>query len=296
MQTKNRLALIPATLLLLAAASVSWGSAIAAERPLRIVSYNILNGMKLDESPEKSAFVSWVKGLEPDIVGLQEAQQLTQSTLEDMARRFGHPYAVLLKVEGHPTALTSRHPIVNVRKVTDSMHHGFIQAEVAGLNVVVLHFSPHKYWKRREEIDLVLATMRSAPQRERWVVMGDFNAESPLDREMYADGRLIIDRRRAEERYATHENLVDGGLDFEVISRALAAGLDDVVHEKQRGPLWTQPTLRFAETAGRNVPRRVDYIFVTRDLVARIADATIVKDPFTDMHSDHYPILLELKL
>ena len=280
--------------ILLALGMFQLAAACGTEKPLKLVSYNILNGMKLDESKGKAAFVSWLKSLDADIVGLQEAQELTQQSLEEMARRFGHPYAVLLKLDGYPTALTSKYPIVNVRKVTDNLHHGFIQAEIQGFNVIVLHFSPHKYWKRREEVDLVLATIGSEPQKLKRILMGDFNAESPLDRDMYADGRLAIARRRAEERYATHENLVDGKLDFDVISRLLDSGFIDVVHREQKGPMSSQPTRHFMGVEDRNVPRRVDYIFVSPDLEKSVVAARIVKDAFTDVHSDHYPVSLEL--
>jgi exodeoxyribonuclease-3 len=131
-----------------------------------------------------------------------------------MARTFGHPYAVLLKEDGYPTALTSRYPIVNVSKVVDNLHHGFIQAEIEGYNIMVVHLSPHKYWKRREEVDLLLATIRSEPEKNKWVLMGDFNAESPLDADMYGDGMLAIDRKRAQVKYPVHDNLVEGALDF----------------------------------------------------------------------------------
>lgn len=263
-------------------------------RTLKIISYNILNGMKLDETPEKAMFTAWVKKMDPDVLGLQEAQQLTQTGLEEMARKFGHPYAVLLKNDGHPTALTSKFPIVNVRKVTESMHHGFIQAEVAGYNVMVFHLSPHKYWKRREEMDVLLATIASRPDKGNWVLMGDFNAVSPLDAPMYKDGKLVIDRKRAQEKHATHDNLVGGALDFEVISKLLSAGFVDVAQQKARGSLSSQPTRRFAGEDGRGTPRRVDYIFVSRD-VEGVMTAGIIKDEFTDMYSDHYPVWLELR-
>jgi exodeoxyribonuclease-3 len=48
-------------------------SSPAAEqaKPLKVLSYNILNGMKLDESPGKVAFTSWLRKVDPDILALQ---------------------------------------------------------------------------------------------------------------------------------------------------------------------------------------------------------------------------------
>ena len=237
---------------------------VGQDRPLRILSYNILNGMKLDESVDKAAFTSWLTTVDCDILALQEAQQFTPKSLEEMARRISHPFAVLLKEGGYPTALTSKYPIVKVRKVIENMHHGFIQAESNGYNIMVIHLSPHKYWKRRDEVDLILATIRSGP-KGKWILMGDFNAESPLDADMYKDGKLAFDRKRAQEKYPIHDNLVNGGLDFEAIGKILEAGFVDVVRLKSSGRLWSQPTRRFAEVDGRAVPRRVDYVFTDKD-------------------------------
>jgi exodeoxyribonuclease III len=269
------------------------GVAAGQERPLKILSYNILNGMKLDESADKAAFTAWLKGVDCDILALQEAQQFTPKSLEEMARKFSHPYAVLLKEDGYPTALTSKYPIVRVRKVIDNMHHGFIQAEINGYNVMVIHLSPHKYWKRREEVDLILTTIRSERPAGKWILMGDFNAESPLDADMYKDGKLAFDRKRAQDKYPVHDNLVDGALDFEAIGKILSAEVVEVVRLKSSGRLWGQPTSRFAEIDGRAVPRRVDYIFIGKDTGIVVA-AGILKDKFTDMYSDHYPVWLEL--
>lgn len=264
---------------------------------LTVVSYNILNGMKLDESPGKTAFQSWIQEKKPDVVGLQEAQNLTQAELEEWARGWDHPYAILLDdaPHGYPVAITSRYPIVNVRAVTKSMHHGFIAAEIAGINFVVTHLSPHKYWKRREEVDLLLATVANIRSGPDWVLMGDFNAESPQDRAMYEDGKLVIDRAAAEAKYSYHENLVNGELDFETIQRLLSAGFIDVVRRNTAGELSTQPTARYAQQAGRNTPRRVDYIFVSENLSEAAVDSRIMRDAFTDVYSDHYPVWLEVK-
>ncbi|MGH8021072.1 MAG: aldehyde dehydrogenase family protein [Opitutaceae bacterium] len=127
------------------------------------------------------------------------------------------------------------------------------------------------------------------------VVMGDFNAVSPQDAGMYDDGRLVLYRTAAQVKHPIHDDLVEGKLDFEVINRVLSAGFADAVRLDHEGDLFSQPTRRFMKEEGRNVPRRVDYIFVSEDLQDEVVGARIVKDEFTDMHSDHYPVLLELR-
>ncbi|SMC89803.1 endonuclease/exonuclease/phosphatase family protein [Pedobacter africanus] len=253
-----------------------------AQNKTRIISYNILEGMKTDTTKGKQDFVKWLKSENPDILALQECNKFTQKSLEELARSYGHPYAVLLREQGYPVALTSKYPIVNVEKVTDNMHHGFIQAKIKDLNIIVLHLSPHKYWKRREEIDVILATIAAARQQDKWVVMGDFNSLSPLDKDNYADGKYTERLKEAAKKYSFHENLVEGKyLDFEVQKRILEFGLHDTAKEKAKG----------------NEPKanRIDYIYVSKDLMPFVTKSQFIKDDFTATHSDHVPVIMELK-
>ncbi|MNK05927.1 exonuclease III [compost metagenome] len=258
------------------------GSMILAQNKTRIISYNILEGMKSDTTKGKQDFVKWLKSENPDILALQECNKFTQKSLEDLARSYGHTYAVLLREPGYPVALTSKYPIVDVQKVTDNMHHGFIVAKIKDLNVIVLHLSPHKYWKRREEIDVILSTISASAQKERWIIMGDFNSLSPLDKDNYADGKYADRLKEMAKKYSFHENLVDGKyLDFEVQKRILEFGLHDTAKEKATGN----------ETKGN----RIDYIYVSKDLMPLVTKAQFIRDEFTATHSDHVPVIMEFK-
>nr|WP_121272732.1 endonuclease/exonuclease/phosphatase family protein [Pedobacter schmidteae] len=266
------------TLILLTICSLT----VVAQHKTKIISYNILEGMKMDTTAGKQDFVKWLKNENPDILALEECNKFTQKSLEELARSYGHPYAVLLREQGYPVALTSKFPIVNVQKVTDNMHHGFIVAKIKDFNVLVLHLSPHKYWKRREEIDVILNTIATSQQKEKWVVMGDFNSLSPLDKDNYADGKYAERLKEMAKKYSFHENLVDGKyLDFEVQKRILEFGLHDTAKEKATG----------------NEPKanRIDYIYVTADLMPYVSKAQFIRDDFTAKHSDHVPVVVELK-
>jgi len=255
---------------------------IQAQDRTRIISYNILEGMKTDTTKGKQDFVKWLKSENPDILALQECNKFTQKSLEELARSYGHPYAVLLREQGYPVALTSKFPIVNVDRVLDNMHHGFIVAKIKDLNIIVLHLSPHKYWKRREEIDVILNTIKASQQKEKWIIMGDFNSLSPLDKDNYADGKYAERLKDLAKKHSFHENLVDGKyLDFEVQKRILEFGLHDTAKEKATG----------------NEPKanRIDYIYVSKDLLPSVAKARFIRDDFTATHSDHVPVIMELK-
>lgn len=263
-------------------------------KTLKIISYNLFEGMRMDTTAGKQVFVRWVLDKDPDVMALQEVNKFTQKSLEEMARQYKHPYAVLLKEPGFPVALTSKYPIVNVKKAIDNLHHGFIQAEIEGYQIIVLHLSPHKYWKRREEIDLINSTIAAHTKQKKWVIMGDFNSLSALDSLAYQDGRILEKTKAAMKKYSHHDNLVEGKLDFEVQDRLLKTGLVDALKQTHREFISSRPTQATSKN-GENPPSRIDYIYISRDLKTKIVKADILKDDFTNWYSDHYPVYLEIK-
>ncbi len=256
----------------------------AQEKPMKIICYNIYRGMEKDTSQNKQVFVDWVKAQDVDIFAIQEAYKFTQKGLEDLAARYGHPYAVLLKEreKGTPVAITSRYPIVDIHHVIESMHHGFILAKINGYNIINLHFSPFTYEKRRVETEVILQTIQATGDEGKWIVMGDFNSVSPLDSAYYTDGRYIRNMQGLARKYSYHDNLIDGNkIDYQVHSKILNAGLLDA--------------LRVYDTS-LDLPRkaRIDFIYVSKDLKDRIASGEIQVDEFTRKYSDHYPVVLKI--
>lgn len=204
-------------------------TAVAQERPyLRILTYNVCEGLKMDTTAGKERFVAWMRDLDPDIAALEEMNGFTQARLEKLAAAYGHPYAVLLKDTGYPVALTSKYPIV-AERVLDNMHHGFLIACTGGYNIVVAHLSPFSWRKRLQEVATVRAWIAASGERKRWIVLGDLNSYSPLDSEGYADGRLLELNRRGEDprMHGKRQNLVDGTLDFVTQQTLLDAGFRD---------------------------------------------------------------------
>lgn len=255
---------------------------VSAQGKFRIISYNILEGMKLDTTAGKVEFVNWVKSQNPDILALEECNKFTQTSLEEMAHKYGHPYAVLLRETGYPVGITSKYPIVDVHRVTDNMQHGFIVAKIKNYNVIVLHFAPHKYKKRREEVEVILSTIAASPSQNKWIIMGDFNSFSPLDKDNYADGKTVKQLQEAAKKYSFHENLVDGQyLDFDVQQKILDFGLKD--------------TGKMMATKDEPKSNRIDYIYVSKDLISQVTSAHFIRDSFTANHSDHKPVIMEIK-
>ena len=179
-------------------ALIAAAGASAQKRSFRVLTYNVCEGLKMDTTASKERFVAWMRELDPDLAALQEMNGFTQARLEKLAAAYGHSHAVLLKDTGYPVALTSKYPIV-AKRVTDNMHHGFLIARTGGYNIVVAHLSPFSWRKRQQEVATIRAWIAASGERRRWIVLGDLNSCSPLDREGYADGRLRALNRRGDD-------------------------------------------------------------------------------------------------
>ncbi|MDR6785626.1 exodeoxyribonuclease-3 [Pedobacter africanus] len=245
-----------------------------AQGRFKVLDYNVLTGFQ--KNPAQAAiFVEWVKGIDPDMVAMQELSTFTQDSLERLARRYGHAYAVLLtKERAAPMGITSKYPIVNVQKVTDNMHHGYICARVKHYHVVVTHLSPFSYEKCKEEISNILAWSSTLPKKEKLMIMGDLNAFAATD-------SLLYQEKGYKRRYG-------------VIRQLLEAGFTDAFAFKKQVKEFSYPTKKYEN--GVKQYGRLDYIFLNGALKKDCLDIRIVRDQVTDQLSDHYPLLMELSL
>jgi len=263
----------------------------AAQENFKILSYNILYGLQND-SLVKNEYVSWVKQIDPDIVAYQEMNAFTQKSIEEFANSYGHPYAVISKTEGFPVALSSKYPIVNVQKVVDNMHHAYLVANIKGINVIVIHFSPFSYKKRQLEVNEIIARAALFPKKEYVVIMGDFNSLSQLDDIFYKDeGYLRTDRER-EMKDAHIRNLNNGQFDYTVTGAMNHEGYIDLLRRFHSDRQYSIPTKKY----GTDYPRRIDFIWVNPTLAKSAVSTDILHDEKTDVMSDHYPVLATFNL
>ncbi|MDR2954550.1 MAG: endonuclease [Prevotella sp.] len=137
---------------------------------MRVLYWNIQNGMWSGQDDNYSAFVRWVSEQQPDICIWSEAQSIFLSGTADamppedrylidgwgeLAVRYGHRYWY---VGGHrdnyPQVITSKYPIENVERIIGAkpdsiVTHGagWARIEVNGftLNFVSLHLWPQKF-------------------------------------------------------------------------------------------------------------------------------------------------------
>lgn len=271
----------------------------AQDRTLKLISYNVYWGMRQDSTENKSRFAEWIKEQNPDILALQEMNGFTQKKLQEFAESYGHSYAILVKepeADGSvsfPVAITSKYPIINVHRLVDNMVHGLIIAEIEGHQYMVTHFHPFSAVKRGNEMELMLSTMKSKSPQSKWLVMGDLNSVSPLDKEEYDNGLLVNHIREDMKKKPHNQNLINNELDYSVQKKVLDAGYIDALKFFHPRFEASAPTKLFYDQS--KFPLRYDYLYVSGNMKNDMVKCEIIKDTFTDTYSDHYPVMLIFK-
>ena len=253
-----------------------WATLAAEHSSLKLVSWNVLYGFNHQQSIAEAA--DWIKKEQPDIIALQELNGISDGRLAELARSWGHGFAVTHKESGFPVGLASREPIQVLERQSEGYHHGFLHAQTFGVHFFVVHLWPGKF----REIDWILEKTAPLLKRgERVVILGDFNGCSRNDQEYLA-------------RHATAREI-----DYTYTDRVEAKGFVDIVHKHD-------PHAKISCPSPITIPRwskdweelrkkryRIDFIFADAGFAKRSKSGTIRLSPELDALSDHYPVVAE---
>lgn len=286
-------------LLVIVCGLVPGGSAQANDaHGLRVMTYNTY--YVFNKGEEETAGIEWVKSRNPDLVGLQELTDIPPERLTKMGKGWGHDHTALLKTSGFSVGLTSRWPIEVVEKRLEGMHHGFLHASTAGINVFVIHLSPFDYRKRATEAAIILESVEKLlSEKQKVIVMGDFNAASPSDSNMLAAQVDLLERKKeSDEKHDHVTNLKEGEIDFAVLKAFFDAGLQDSglpFFSKQEGLITTIPTGIWSEkkNTGPTTGERIDFILTGPQLSKDVVAGRIDREGEVNRISDHYPVTLD---
>jgi len=269
---------------------------------IRILTYNIWNGYDWGKDVERrKRTTQWIANQKPSIVALQELCNYNDKKLKEDAEVWGHEYCVLLKSSGYSVGLTSDQPIRVVEKILKGMHHGALHCRTNDIDVFVVHFSPFSYKKRREEAAIILDRLDEVRKNNgKYMVLGDFNAHSPIDADLYdPEGPLLKRLRASHKDKPLNGNLLNGDLEYGVISSFLAFPLLDVCQPftkgiKERGSFPGQVLGEVNnETREGLLERleRIDFILVSPEMVEKCDNAKVCNKEENYYLSDHYPVV-----
>lgn len=265
---------------------------------LRVLTHNVYMGFSRGNAGHHESWREWIANQKPDVVSLQELNGYTSEKLAADAATWGHTHSLLLKEDGFPVGLTSRWPIEEVARLRDGFHHGMIRGRIRGIYFYAIHFHPSNWERRIEEAALLADDIASLPESNPAVVLaGDFNGFSPADREYYeATPSLIPFFKGLDQRNREARNLREGAIDYGGIQAILDRGFVDLQsHFRKPGAafLGTFPSA-LVRKEDHGPDRRLDYVFVSENLVARVRAFALLRDGETALFSDHFPLCAEI--
>ncbi len=263
----------------------------------RVITYNIWNGFDWGKDTVRhQQFLDWAAFQKPDIFALQELCGYTQAKLERDAKTWGHDYALILKEDGYPVGITSRWPIKLVGKHREGMWHGMLHVSTAGIDVFVVHLSPAD-WKTRNREARIITSEIEALTSGQYLVLGDFNALSPMDSDLNRKKKSLLARYKiGDANNEKYQNLRHGYWDYTTMSIFFAVGLLDVSmpfvqpSERYSFPAPALVNIWQTESEIKRNRQRIDYILASPALSKQCVYSHILNGPETGALSDHYPV------
>src|SRR5574344_2569292 len=289
---------------------------------VRLVYWNIQNGMWDGEADNYDSFVTWVKGKNPDICVWCEAQSIYKSGTSDrladgekylvkhwpeLALRYGHKYVYSGGIrDNYPQVITSKYPIENVERILGAkpdsiVSHGAgwakIQIQDKTINVVCLHTWPQAFYYGAADQAAIRAENCGDKYRRmeieyicKHTIATDPSASKDLWMMM---GDFNSVNRSDNSYYGYPEN------DPRFLVQDYIKGHTpyvDVIKSKY-------PDSFIRSTVQNN---RIDYVYLTPPLYDKVSKASTVLDAYTTARydalthfyhpSDHFPIIVDFKL
>ncbi len=294
---------------------------------LRVLYWNIQNGMWSDQGNNYDSFVEWVAEQKPDVCIWAEAQSNYQTgsaeklasrdrylvdNWGELAARYGHGYCY---VGGHrdnfPQAITSKYPIENVARIVGTqpdsvVSHGagWARIEVNGsvINLVTVHTWPQAYSfnaATTEERDASRAVNGGDKYRRmemEYVCKHTIESVPGSDEQMWLMAGDFNSRSRLDNWFYKYPEDDTKLLVHDYILQSTP--YVDIIAEKYPGEFKSS-------TGGQS---RIDFIYCTPPLCERIVWTDIIVDGYTKpvrdgqglsnfWHpSDHLPIMVEFDL
>lgn len=249
---------------------------------VRVISYNILAALGDEKREDK--LISWLNIQDAEVIGFQELCGLTQEEFSGHAKKWGHPYAVILKENGYPVGISSKKPIVVKNKFVDGFWHGMLHVVTYGIDFMIIHLSPSSPDSRLEEANKIVDYIQTE-KLAKLVLMGDFNAHSPMDADYLENNAISLSY-----------------LDYYPLSRFLSGKLIDPMQKfievENRMTYPTHLLMGVSKQSYHHKKRleRIDFILASIDVMQNVVDAYVFNGSEANYISDHYPLAIDLVL
>lgn len=319
---KRHLVLLLSILAILAAGVIS--TSASRHHKVRVLYWNIQNGMWADQGADYDNFVKFVKKKKPDICVWCEAKSLYVSGMDksladedrylpdgwpELAKRYGHRYTYLaMHRDNYPQVITSRRPITGMAHIEGARPDSIV-AHGAGwvkigfgkdtLNVVCMHTYPQKYAYKvpvadRERSAAAFEGDRYRAMEVKYVCDHTIKTDGNPDNYWIMLGDFNSKSRLDNHHYQFPEDWP--GFQCQDYMNNHTPYID-VIAQRNPGVFCTS----------NRGTGRIDYVFCNPVLYAKVKDAHIVNEKWTIpvksesepkffTPSDHRPILVDIVL
>lgn len=304
------------------------GKKPAAKKILRVLYWNIQNGMWADQAEDYQHFVEWVRKKSPDICIFAEASTIYYSGTDkempkeerylpthwgELAARWGHTHWFKgAQRDNYPQVITSSYPIdsvatfVGVRPDTVVSHGcGWARIQIEGIgkpiNIVCCHLRPFGYGygvppEKRKESSANYEGDHHRRKEAQWILRHTVNTSADPDNEFWIMAGDFNSRSRKDNFKYKYSDAAPSFMVQDFMMSA-ASPYYDIVAESFRG-IWCPSHANNS---------RIDYVYVTKPLLNACRDVYVTTDSYTSaIHSpdvdrfytpsDHYPIIVDFNL
>jgi endonuclease/exonuclease/phosphatase family metal-dependent hydrolase len=267
--------------------------------PLRIVSFNILEGFR-PVAPEASerrqidreraeAALALIGELKPDLLVLNEALFCRQHAgrMIDYGDLFGFPYQAAALYDGAwGNAILSRHPIAKSEEMRIYNRSG-LTALVDGpggrFTVASYHPHPHRYPDNKALDFARMITGVTGPL----ILCGDLNCINPEDKPDRA-ALVTAFRQFTKAAETAVDQLIESGR--QVFGALGELGLRDAIPPD--GRRYSIPT--DLANMDKSSAVRIDHILVNRSI--EVARGAVMHSAASNRASDHHPVMIEFRV
>jgi endonuclease/exonuclease/phosphatase family metal-dependent hydrolase len=293
-------------------------------KDLRLVYWNIQNGMWSGQGENYDSFVNWVKEKNPDVCVWCEGETIYKTgTAEfmdakerylcnnwsELAKRYGHDYVYIgAHVDVYPQVITSKYPITNVKRIAGNgvdsvLVHGagWATIEVNGkpINIVAIHTWPMQYTYKAKDKDASIAERGGDKYRRlemEYIIKETIGSADKKGEQMWmmmgdfnSCSRVDNEKYKYPEddtRFLVHDYIHEN------------SPYIDIIKEKY-------PT-EYKSSTGKG--ERIDFVYCTKPLYDCIKYADIITDSYTSplrdsrglsnfwYPSDHKPIVIDFNI
>ena len=292
---------------------------------LRVMLWNIQNGMWADQHNNYDNFVAWVKKWDPDVCVWCESETIYKDKTgsststkylpdgwKELCKRYGHSYAAVGgNRDNYPQTVTSKYPITTVLRITNTnvsnkpVSHGAghftITRSGKKIHIVTLHMWPQSYGFGVATADREASTAKNEGDLYRqfemqYIIDQTVNNAKYANEEYWLLGGDTNSTSRLDNWYKGYASNSTKLLTHDVVLNQ--TDLKDVIGHRY-------PGLFMASTTGTG---RIDIMYASPKMYGLLDNAMTIWDSWTSLTakstyyssfmdpSDHLPLIMDFDL